>query len=272
MRRLQVRLTIGCLLLFFVLVVKGCDGTEPLPTIDGDGDGDIDGDIDSDGDSDGDTDGDADADGDQDAPEIVYPIDACRDASDCMLALNHRLCCPCPMAWLRGVVNRDPRCFLPLTEEPPLVSCNETCGDVRCEACLEPDGVACEDGRCVTTYPGECETKSDCDDGELCELVDGELSCVPDPDECKDDSDCPDEQECRSWCGQDYLSCWHRDLGCVCDRVCDYNHFCEDPEDDGVFECIDHWPLCRVGLEDQDCSLGQVCADDDGDGRGECSG
>ena len=122
----------------------------------------------------------------------------------------------------------------------------------------------------MTSYSGECATVNDCDEGELCELVDGSSQCVPDPDECKSNEDCPEGQECAEWGGKQYLTCWHPDSTCTSDDSCDYNEFCEDSEGDSIFHCVDNAPLCRVGHDSQDCPDGQVCVDDNDDGRGEC--
>jgi hypothetical protein len=274
-----------------LVLVWACQHVDPLPPIDGDGDGDIDGDgdgdvdADSDGDSDGDSDsdgdGDGDGDGDSDGDEADadvddasvdadLPVDRCGSASDCTLALNFHMCCPCPLAWPRGAVRRD-RCFIEGSEGTRPDGCNDTCGGVECEPCATPSGVACEGEGCVTTFPGECTTAEDCGDDELCEVVDGVSTCVPDPNECHEDADCTEPGYlCREWRLDGVLYCWHPDSLCLSDEDCDYNNFCEDPDGDGVYECIDHAPQCRVGHDATDCPSGQVCVDDDGDGRGDC--
>jgi hypothetical protein len=281
-RRLLAVLPVIAASVLLLVWARGCKHAEPLPPIDGDGDADGDADGDGDGDGDGDADADAD-DADADAldadVDIDYPLDVCASAGDCVLALNYRQCCPmrCPLAWLRGAVRRD-YCFVEAAEAeetPPPLGCTDVCEGGPCDDCPPPSGVACVDGRCATTYPGdECQTSADCDDGEVCEreLVVAESRCVPDPNECYEDADCEDEEgyECRDWLTEDRLFCWHPDSICVRDDQCDYNNFCEDPEGDGVFECVDRAPLCRVCCASGDCPAGQDCVDDDGDGRGDC--
>lgn len=280
-------LALAALAAALLLLVWACQHADPLPPIDGDGDtdsdadgdGDSDSDADGDGDSDGDSDGDGDADGGVDADaggdagadaDVDSPVDGCASAGDCTLALNFHACCPCPLAWPRGAVRRD-RCFIEGTEGARPEGCNDTCGGAECEPCATPSGVACEGGQCVTTFPGECSTAEDCGDGELCEVVDGESTCVPDPDECHGDGDCAQPgYVCREWRLDGVQYCWHPDSLCLSDEDCDYNHFCEDPEGVGVYECVDGAPQCRAGHDTTDCPAGQVCVDDDGDGRGDC--
>ena len=51
---------------------------------------------------------------------------------------------------------------------------------------------------------------------------------------------------------------------------CQYHHFCEDPDGDGIFDCVDGGADCHPDLVDLECGRGQVCDDPDEDGRGTC--
>lgn len=223
------------------------------------------------GDGDGDSDGDGDGDGDSDADADIEPTPDCGEGDRCLLALTFRICCPCPTAMLQSVIDGD-LCILSIEGEPerPEGCVEWSCDDVECEDCPEPSGAACEAGACVTTFPGDCETRDDCDDGEICEVDEGSSSCVPDPNECSDDEPCPEGLECRDWLGMGYSFCSAVDSCHGNHNACDYNEFCEDSDGDGVTECVDHAPACRLGHDAGDCPEDQVCQDPDGDGYGEC--
>ena len=110
-----------------------------------------------------------------------------------------------------------------------------------------------------------------CGDGLICEVTEEGAECVEDPSECHSNDDCAQPgYECGDWRYDGVLFCWHPDSSCMEHLQCPMNWFCEDPEDDGIFECVDGFPDCRVIVSDVDCLPGEICEDPDGDGRGTC--
>jgi hypothetical protein len=197
----------------------------------------------------------------------------CRVDSDCVVAINYNYCCPCATATLVEIVEAQ-RCVFVAEGAPERPEgCGLACNPAICEPCRAQGTAAeCVDGECVTLYPGECRPGEEgCGRGRVCVLAEGEARCVPDPNECHTDDDCPRPGwECRDWQTSGILSCWHPDSACWRHFDCPYNHFCEDPDGDGVFECIDGSPDCRPEYRHVECPPGMVCEDPDGDGRGSC--
>lgn len=277
----------AAVLLASAIGAAGCPGPEDpygcpdgnCVGVDGDLDVDADTDVDSDSDTDGDSDSDTDGDTDSDAdPDVDVPPGGCAGAGDCVLALNFNVCCPCIDGMARSAVEAD-FCIVEVTDTSDPPERNEDCGlgchPEVCEACpAVPNGVECVDLECVEQYPGECIPGDDsCPDGEICALSEGEARCVDDPNECYTDEDCTrDGFECRDWYTDGVLWCYHPESTCFDSVVCMFNHFCEDPEDDGIFTCVDGYPDCRPWFAEFDCPLDDTyrCEDPDGDGRGTC--
>jgi len=206
-------------------------------------------------------------------PEEEEPLE-CRRARDCVLATNYNVCCPCTIAILREIVARSD-CMFPAEGAPPRPEeCGVGCHPEACAGCpAEPRALDCRNGQCVTLYTGECTPgEPSCSDGRICEIVEGEATCVEDPSECDTDDDCRQRgYECRDWAGAGIRTCWHPESTCRVSMSCPYHWFCEDPEDDGIFACVDGGEDCHPQLADLECGEGRLCPDPDGDGRGTCA-
>ena len=108
----------------------------------GDGDADDDGDAEADADADGDEDADPDADGDAEGDaDADSPVDTtCTTESDCVLALNFRVCCPCPEAISQALVDAED-CILEAAGSPTRpFRCGVGCDPSLCGACPAPTG------------------------------------------------------------------------------------------------------------------------------------
>lgn len=212
------------------------------------------------------------ADDDRPAEAPRAPARCTRDA-DCVVAINYNYCCPCATATLVEIVERHPCIFRAEDAPERPEGCGLGCATAMCEPCAaQGSGAECVSGECVTLYPGVCRPGEEgCGGGRVCVIEDGEARCVDDPNECHSDDDCPRAGwECRDWNTDGLLTCWHPDSRCQRHTDCVYHHFCEDPDGDGVFECVNGGEDCRPEYASNECPDGTRCDDPDGDGRGTC--
>lgn len=188
-------------------------------------------------DGDADSDGDGDADGDID---VVGGGDedllACKDAADCVLAVQVDQCCACPSAVTVGFEAAG-SCLVPwpAVDDPP-AECVRQCG--ACDECTAPEGAVCADGRCRLKYAGDCVTREDCAAGEICLVSHGQSSCALDPTLCEGPDDC----DGYSWCaeGADGLArCRELEPGaCGSDLNCDEDDRCEGASGSQTGLCV----------------------------------
>ncbi len=83
-------------------------------------------------------------------PGFCVQINLCSIDDDCALATRVDECCSCQEAFTRTVISVEP-CIVGPGAEPP-DECAVECGDVKCEECVVPKGVACESGSCVAVF------------------------------------------------------------------------------------------------------------------------
>ena len=70
--------------------------------------------------------------------------DECQRDEDCVLATDHRPCCPCPESTPVAVADAEP-CVIRSGTGPPIPEeCNQCEVDVRCEPCEEPKAPTCQ--------------------------------------------------------------------------------------------------------------------------------
>lgn len=197
----------------------------------------------------------------------------CSPTTRCVLAINYNSCCPCPLSTLSSPVHRSPCVLLAAGSPERPEGCGLGCTRPDlCEPCPTALSATCGGGQCVTMFEGDCQPDipNSCDIGEICELRDGVAACVDDPSTCGSDDDCPmDDWRCGDWRTGGALFCWHPNSTCLDDLSCPDNNACRDDDRDGVYQCVDVSPLCRVGAPD-DCPWGQVCVDAEDDGLGSC--
>ena len=85
----------------------------------------------------------------------------CTTAEDCLLAVKHDTCCPCPQPSSQADLAADP-CLLPLEVSQIPEECQVDCPEIPCPACPSP-------GRSVECRQGECAWKEGiCEEDEEC--------------------------------------------------------------------------------------------------------
>jgi hypothetical protein len=221
--------------------------------------------------------------------------------------MNFNVCCPCPVATAREIIDTD-ECIEEIVRgimpdrprgcpAPPAGECTPETLEACVPCGIDPSGSECAEAACVSHYDGEChpccELGAPCPEGATCCptgsycIIGADGTYCEERDLCNTDEDCSAGWECRNHLEMDppLKFCWHPESQCCCtdagvqdasrDHVlCDYHHFCEDPDADGIYTCEDHTPDCRVLFADMECELGEECDDaaapPDGDGRGAC--